>query len=79
MAATCHLHWPNFLAKRNTLLNKNTNIDSKISNQAHITVTKALLFGNSKYSNEVNLQVLNARIDFILKSKRYDETYFNFW
>ena len=54
---TCHflLHCPNFLTERNTLLNKITNIDSNILNQADATITKTLLFGNSKYSNEINL------------------------
>ena len=63
---TCHflLHCPNFLSERNTLLNKITNNDSK-----------TLLFGNSKYSNEINLQSLNASIDFILTSKRFDELF----
>ena len=61
-----------FPTERNTL-NKITNIDSNILNQADAAVTKTLLFGNSKYSNEINLQILNASIDFILTSKRTDE------
>ena len=64
------LHCPNFLSERNTLLNKITNIDSNILNQADATVTKALPFDNTKYSNEINLQILNASINFILTSKR---------
>ena len=48
-------------------------IDSDILNQADTTVTKTLLFSNSKYSNEVNLQISNASIDFILTSKRFNE------
>ena len=64
------LHCPNFLSERNTLLNKITNIDSNILNQADATVTKALPFDNAKYSNEINLQILNASINFILTSKR---------
>ena len=41
--------------------------------QADATVTKTLLHGNLKYSNKVRLQILNANIDFILTSKRFDE------
>ena len=67
------LHCPNFLTERNTLLNKINNIGSNILNQADATITKTLLFGNPKYSNEINLQILNASIDFILTSKRIDE------
>ena len=67
------------LKERNTLLNKNINIDSNISNQADFTVTKAFVFGSTtmNYSSEVNLQIWNAMIDFILTSKTCDETYFN--
>ena len=65
-----------FPTERNTL-NKITNIDSNILNQADAAVTKTLLFGNSKYSNEINLQILNASIDFILISKRFDEPLLN--
>ena len=74
---TCHflLHLHNFLTERNTLLNKITNIDSNILNQADATITKTL--GNSKYSNEINLQILNASVDFILTSKRFDEPLLN--
>ena len=67
------LHCLNFLAERNTLLYKIANIDSNILNQADNTTSKTLLFGNSKYSNEVNLQILNASINFILIFKGFDE------
>lgn len=72
---TCHffLHCLNFLAERNTLFNKITNINSNILNQADATINKTLLFGNSKYSNEDNLQILNTSIDCILTSKRFNE------
>ena len=47
---TCNylLHCPNFLVERNTILKKITNIDSNMLNQADATITKTLLFGNSK-------------------------------
>ena len=42
---TCHffLYCPNSLGERNTLLNKITNIDSNILNQADATATKTRL------------------------------------
>ena len=57
---TCHflLLCLNFLIKRNTLLGKITNISRDILNQADATITKTLLFGNSKYSSKINLQIL---------------------
>ena len=77
--STCHflIHCPNFLTERKTLLNQITNIDSNILNQADATITKTLLFGNSKYSNEINLRILNASAEFILTSKRFDEPLLN--
>ena len=76
---TCHflLHCSNFLAERDTLLNKITNIDSITLNEADATVLKTFLSDNSKYSDGVNLQILNAGIDFTLRSKRFDEPLFN--
>ena len=76
---TCHsvLHSPHFLVKRNTLFNKITNIDRNILNQADATVIKTLVFGNSKYSNKVDFQILNASINFILTSNRFDELLLN--
>ena len=74
---TCHflLHCPNFVTERNTLLNKISNIDSNFLNQAAATITKTL--GNPKYSNEINLQNLNASIDFTLTFIRFDEPLLN--
>ena len=72
-----HVHCPNFVTERNTLLKKITNIDSNILNQAGATITNTLLSDNSKYSNEINLQILNASIAFIPTSKRFDEPLLN--
>ena len=75
---TCHF-LPHCLisSERNTLLNNITNIDSNILNQADATIFKTLLLGNSKYPNKINLQILNASIDFTLTSKRFDESLLN--
>ena len=54
-----------------------TNIDSNILNQTDATITKTLLFGHLNYSNEINLQILNASMDLILTSKRFDEPFLN--
>ena len=71
------LHCLNFLTERNTLLSKITNIGSDILNQADGTITKTLLFGNSKYCNKINLHILNTSIDFTITSKRFDEPLLN--
>ena len=57
---TCRflLHSLTFLAERNTFLNKITDIDSNISNQANTIMTKTLLSGNSKNFNGINFLIL---------------------
>ena len=76
---TCHflLHCPNLLAEKITVFNKITNIGSNILNQTDTAITKSFLFGNSKYSNKVSLQILNASINFILTSKLFNEPLLN--
>ena len=57
------------------MVSKITNIDSNFLNQADATITNTSLFGNSKYSNEVNLQILNVSINFILASQIFNESF----
>ena len=79
MVATLKIHvtFSNFVAERNTTLNIITNIDSNILNQVDTVLNKKLLFGILKYSNEINFQILNASMDFILISKRFNEALLN--
>ena len=57
---TCRflLHSLTFLAERNTFLNKITDIDSNILNQANTIMTKTLSSGNSKNFNGINFLIL---------------------
>ena len=64
-------------AGRHTLLNKMTNIGSTILDEADATATKILLIGNWEYSDEINLQISNASIEFIVRSKRFEEPLLN--
>ena len=36
-------------------------------------LTRILLYGNESFKDEVNLQILNATIDFVLSTNRFDE------
>ena len=71
------LYCPIFVADRNTLLNKITNIGSNILNQVGATAAKTFLFGNLKYSSEVNLQIFIAIFGFFLTSRRFHEPLLN--
>ena len=71
------LQCPNFFAEINTLLNKITNINSNTLNKAEATITKTLLFDNSNYFDEVKLKILNASINFVLTTRRFNESLLN--
>ena len=63
-------------AERHTLLNKITNIGSSISDLGDATANKILLIGNSPKKSTWN-QALNASIDFVRGSKRFEEPLLN--
>ena len=67
------LHCPLFHAERSTLLNNINEIDSTIFNKSDSVVTRILLYGNESFKDEVNLLILNATIDFVLSTNRFDE------
>ena len=59
--------------KRSTLLNNINEIDSTIFNKCESVVTCIILYGDESFKYEVNLLILNATIDFVLSTKRFDE------
>ena len=67
------LHCPLFHAERYSLLNNINEIDSTIFNKRDSVVTRILLYGNESIKNEVNLLILNATIDLVLSTNRFDE------
>ena len=67
------LHCSLFPAERSTLLNNVNEIDSTVFNKSESVVTCILLYGNESFKDEVNLLILNAIIDFVLSTNRFDE------
>ena len=67
------LHCPLFHAERSTPVNIIKEIDSTIYNKSDSVVTCILLNGNESFKDEVNLLILNATIDFLLSTNRFDE------
>ena len=67
------LYCPLFHAERSTLLNNINEIDSTIFNKSDSVVTCFLLYDNESFKDEVNLQILNGTIDFVLSRNRFDE------
>ena len=73
------LHCLLFHAERSSLLNNINKIDSTIFNKSGTVVTRILLCGNESYKDEVNLLILNATIDFVLSTNRFDEPLYLLW
>ena len=67
------LHSLLFHAERCTLLNNINEIDSVIFNKSDSVVTRIMLYGNESFKDEVNLLILNATIDFVSSTNRFDE------
>ena len=62
--------------ERYTLLSTIKNIDCRLLDVTETVLTKALLFGNCSVDAETNTQILNATIEYILSTKRFDESLF---
>ena len=67
------LHCPIFHDKIHTLSSTLNNIDSKILESTDSYVTQSLLFGSTSFDSETNMLVLNATIDYILSTERFEE------
>ena len=70
------LHCPIFHDKRHTLLSTLNNIDSKILESNDSYLTQTLLFGSTSFDSETNTLVLNATIDYILSTERFEQPLF---
>ena len=66
------LRCQNFITPRTNLMNELRKLDSNILNLDEISLTKLLLYGDSKYENNVNKKILLASINFILSTKRFE-------
>ena len=70
---TFFLHCPIFDNKRITHQRTLSNIDCKLIETNESSLTKTLLFGNSLFDSKKNSLILNASIDYILSTKRFEE------
>ena len=67
------LRCQNFIIPRINLMNELRKLDSNILNLDEISVPKLLLYGDSKYENNVTKKILLASINFILSAKRFED------
>ena len=70
------LHCPFFINERHTLRNAIRSLDSKLLDCTDYDLTQTLLFGNTSQTSSNNFKIINASIDYILSSKRFDEPLF---
>ena len=70
------LHCPFFINERRTLLSTIRSLDSKLLDCTDYDITQTLLFGNTSQTSSNNFKIINASIDYILSSKRFDEPLF---
>ena len=70
------LHCPQFVNERRTLLSNVGNINYKLLENTDSNLTQTLLFGNTSFDITDNTKTLDATINFILLTKRFDEPLF---
>ena len=68
------LHSPTYKNERMTLLNKIKSINCTILEFSDAVVTKILLFGDNTLSDSSNTLILNSTIDYIISTKRLDDS-----
>ena len=62
--------------ERHTLLSTIKNTDCRLLDVTETVLIKTLLFGNCSVDAQTNTQILNATIEYILTTKRFDESLF---
>ena len=76
--STAHflLHCLTYIIERRTLLNTLVNIDNNLVDLCEPVLIRSLLFGSNSFDSDANTNVLNATIEYILSTKRFDEPLF---
>ena len=70
------LHCPLFTTKRHTLLNTISQIDNKFRDSSESDLIRHLLFGDPSKDTETNAEILNATVNYVSMTKRFDERLF---
>ena len=73
------LECPSYINERCTLTSNLNRINPQISQTTLKLLTNTLFFRNSSYSGKTNTHILNAIIEHILLTKRFDEPLFLFF
>ena len=65
-----------YIIERRTLLSTLVNIDNNLLDLCEPVLIRTLLFGSNSFDTDANTNVLNATIEYILSTKRFDEPLF---
>ena len=76
--STAHflLHCLTYITKRRTLLSSIENIDNNLLDNWEPVLIKTLLFDINTFDTNVNTNVLNATIEYVISTKRFEEPLF---
>ena len=76
--STAHyfLYCPTHITERRTLLNTIGNIENNLLDLREPVLIKTLLFGSNSFDTNANTNVLNATIEYVLSTKRFEEPLF---
>ena len=66
------LHCPNYLDERRTLLDDLQSIGENIHDKNDSQISELLLFGVSSNNDASNTCILNATVQYMLATKRFD-------
>ena len=70
------LHSPTYITERRTLLSAIENSDNNLLDLCEHVLIKALLFGSNSFDTNANTNFLNATIEYVLSTKRFEEPLF---
>ena len=70
------LHCANFNIQRQTLFDKIATIDANILTENGDSIVNTLLFGKPNCENSFNKAMLNASVEYILSTERFNNTLF---
>ena len=70
------LHCPTYITGRRTLLSAIENIDNNLLDLCEPVLIKTLFFGSNSFDTNANTNVLNATIEYVLSTKRFEEPLF---
>ena len=66
------LYCPHYSNERSNFLNTIRNISRNIFDKNDLQITETLLYGDSSLDDKTNTLILNATIDFLFVSKKFD-------